>query len=108
MNQLTEAQAKDAFSEVYGAVTGQILAAAIDARMGAVGASVNEAAWHPHDMVRVGDGADGLFWDHSAEGDGRYISTPDFEDGYEYMIRFEGLTFGGNGGSYLMLKGWVE
>ncbi|BAQ67807.1 UDP-glucose-4-epimerase [Rhodovulum sulfidophilum] len=61
VNQLTEAQASDPTGTEFGAISGAQIAAAVDARNGAVGAPVNEAAWHPYDMVRVGDGADGLF-----------------------------------------------
>ncbi|MBL3611389.1 hypothetical protein JMM60_22030 [Rhodovulum sulfidophilum] len=87
VNQLTEAQAKDALSEIYGAVTGQILAAAIDARVRATGAPVNEAVWHPHDAARVGDGATGVIWDYAMNGNsGQYIETPELSPG-EYGYR---------------------
>jgi len=88
VNQLTEAQAKDAFSDIYGAVTGQILAAAIDARVRATGAPVNEAVWHPYDAARVGDGATGVIWDHAMNGNsGQYIETPELSPGeYEYRL----------------------
>ncbi|MBL3564365.1 hypothetical protein JMM59_04980 [Rhodovulum sulfidophilum] len=108
VNQLTEAQAKDAFSDIYGAVTGQILAAAIDARVRATGAPVNEAVWHPYDMVRVGDGADGLFWDHSLTGNQRYVQTPAFEDGYEYMLKIEGMEWDGFGTKRPTVRGYVD
>ncbi|MCW2305365.1 hypothetical protein M2324_003787 [Rhodovulum sulfidophilum] len=108
VNQLTEAQAKDALSDIYGAVTGQILAAAIDARVRATGAPVNEAVWHPYDMVRVGDGADGLFWDHSLTGNQRYVQTPAFEDGYEYMLRIMGMEWHGYGNKRPTIKGFIE
>ncbi|MBL3587776.1 hypothetical protein JMM61_20935 [Rhodovulum sulfidophilum] len=108
VNRLTEAQATDPTGTEFGATSGAQIAAAVDARMGAVGTPVNEAAWHPYDMVRVGDGADGLFWDRSVDGDGQYIMTPDFEDGYEYMVRVEGVSFGGSGTYGLVIKGWID
>lgn len=51
------------------------------------------AGWHPYDMVDAGDGADGLIYDHSVDGDVASITTADFVAGNEYAILFEGLKF---------------
>ncbi|NDK37167.1 hypothetical protein, partial [Rhodovulum sulfidophilum] len=88
VNQLTEAQAKDAFSDIYGAVTGAILRAAILAH--APDAVI--PGWHPFDMVRPGDGATGLIWSYDKAGSIQNVETPEFEDGYEYALVFEAVA----------------
>jgi hypothetical protein len=50
------------------------------------GAPVVFAGWHPVDKVSVGDGKDGLIYDHAVTGTVSSVVTPDFEDGYEYKI----------------------
>ena len=57
----------------------------------ATGAPVVVAGWHPYDMVNIGDGADGVFYDFAVHGTQATITTPDFADGYEYAIRFADL-----------------
>ncbi|MBL3611191.1 hypothetical protein [Rhodovulum sulfidophilum] len=86
--QLTLAQAKDALSDIYGAVTGQILRAAILAH--APDAVI--PGWHPFDMLRPGDGATGLIWSYDKEGSIQNVETPEFEDGYEYALVFEAVA----------------
>lgn len=54
-------------------------------------APVVVAGWHPYDMVAVGDGATGVFYDFAVHGTQATITTPDFADGYEYAIRFADL-----------------
>ena len=54
--------------------------------------------WHPYDMVTAGDGNDGVFWDHSIDGDivtPSWEETPSFSDGYDYAILGVGLSAGG-------------
>ena len=57
----------------------------------ATGAPVVVAGWHPYDMVKIGDGNDGVFYDFAVHGTQATITTPDFADGYEYAIRFADL-----------------
>ena len=57
----------------------------------ATGAPVVVAGWHPYDMVKIGDGNDGVFYDFAVHGTQATITTPDFADGYEYAIRFANL-----------------
>lgn len=55
--------------------------------------------WHPYDMVTAGDGNDGVFWDHSIDGDivtPNWKETPSFNDGYDYAILGVGLSSGGS------------
>lgn len=55
---------------------------------GSTNAPVNQTQWHPYDMVLVGDGNDGKFYDFAVDGASSAIETPAFADGYEYAIRF--------------------
>lgn len=59
---------------------------------GATGAPVLSAAWHPFDMVNVGDGATGVIYDFAVNGAQASVTTPTFEDGYDYLIRWIGLS----------------
>lgn len=56
-----------------------------------------EASWHPYDMTSLGDGSDGKFYDYSVDGAVANFVTPDFEDGYEYAIKLDGLSFVNDG-----------
>lgn len=58
---------------------------------GATGAPVNQAAWHPFDMVNVGDGATGKIYDFATDG-ARASVTATFADGYDYLIRLVNLS----------------
>lgn len=62
---------------------------AIVARMG------YEFSWHPYDMTEIDDGADGLFYDHSVDGDQSSVETPEFEDGYEYRLVLSNVSHSG-------------
>lgn len=59
---------------------------------GSSGAPVVATGWHPYDMVSVGDGNDGLIYDHSVDGATTTVTSPTLEDGYEYMIRLDGIV----------------
>jgi hypothetical protein len=61
---------------------------------GEAGAPITGAGWHPYDAVDVGDGATGLIYDSAVNGSVASITTPDFEDGYEYAAHWNGLTLG--------------
>jgi hypothetical protein len=58
----------------------------------ATGAPVVQAGWHPYDKVTVGDGKTGLIYDFAVNGLQANVTTPDFEDGYEYRIIGHVLT----------------
>lgn len=62
------------------------------------GAPVQAGVWHPYNMVTVGDGADGKFYDFDDDGVQASIETPNFEDGYEYRIIGKGLNKNGGTG----------
>lgn len=59
---------------------------------GAVGAPYIAAGWHPYDGVTIGDGADGVIYDFDVDGAVASVQTPDFVDGYEYLILFKSLN----------------
>ena len=63
---------------------------------GAPGAPPVQAGWHPYDMVAIGDGTDGEIYDFSVDGALSTVTSPNFEDGYEYRFIFDGL--GAEGG----------
>lgn len=67
------------------------------------GAPVNQAMWHPYDMVTVGDGNDGLFYDQSVDGTVASVETPDFEDGYEYRVLGDNLDTSNTSGHSLQV-----
>ncbi|MBL3576020.1 hypothetical protein JMK10_02610 [Rhodovulum sulfidophilum] len=88
VNHLTEAQAKDALSDIYGAVTGAILRAAILAHA----PDAVSPGWHTFDMLRPGDGATGLIWSYDKAGSIQNVEKPEFEYGYEYALVFEAVA----------------
>lgn len=49
-------------------------------------------AWHAYDSTYVGDGSTGVFYDHSTDGTVASVTTPTFEDGYEYMLRLVSIS----------------
>lgn len=52
----------------------------------ASGSPINVMGWHPVDKVTVGDGKDGLLFSHATSGTQANVTSPNFEDGYEYRI----------------------
>lgn len=61
---------------------------------------VNQWAWHLYDMFEVGDGNDGVIWDHSSDGTSATIETPTFSAGFEYKLYLENLSSGGNSATF--------
>jgi hypothetical protein len=76
----------DADSPVTATLVGALANNPTAIAEGATGAPINQTGWHPYDAVMVGDGADGVFYDHSVDGSQSSVETPDFEDGYEYRV----------------------
>lgn len=62
---------------------------------GAAGAPYVAAGWHPYDGVTIGDGATGIIYDFAVHGAVASVTTPDFEDGYEYRLDFDSVVCGG-------------
>lgn len=62
---------------------------------GANGSPYTAAGWHPYDGVTIGDGADGVIYDFAVDGAVNSVTSPNFVDGYEYQLHFEGLNTAG-------------
>lgn len=60
---------------------------------GASGAPLIRAGWHPYNKVNVGDANDGKYYDFTINGSIGDVVTPTFEDGYDYLINWEGVSF---------------
>lgn len=71
---------------------------------GEPGAPVVVAGWHPYDMVEVGDGNDGAFYDAAVDGSVTTVYSPSFETGYEYAIYSVDLVLSSSFGPDI----WVE
>lgn len=72
------------------------------------GAPVVQAGWHPYDKVTVGDGKTGLIYDFAVNGLQANVTTPDFEDGYEYRIIGHVLTSSVSTAVRLNINGYFE
>ena len=55
-------------------------------------APVVRAHWHPYNMVTNGDGSTGLIYNSAVDGSVATVTTPDFVDGYEYMMELIGVN----------------
>lgn len=75
---------------------------------GSTSAPVVAAGWHPYDMVNIGDGATGKFYDFAVDGAVASHETPDFADGYEYMVLFDGISTSGVAGGDLRVEMYQE
>ena len=64
----------------------------IAAREGAVNSPYEASGWHPYDGVTIGDGVTGIIYDFAVHGAVTSVTTPDFEDGYEYRLDFDGVV----------------
>lgn len=56
------------------------------------GAPVPHAGWHPYNMVEIGDGNDGVYYDNAVDGNQGDIDTPLLEDGFEYAILMRNIS----------------
>jgi hypothetical protein len=72
------------------------------------GAPYNQAVWHPYDGVTVGDGNDGLIFDHAVDGDTAAFVSPDWEDGYKYRFRLVGVGHAVSGSENLEVEPYFE
>lgn len=67
----------------------------IAAREGAVNSPYERSGWHPYNGVTIGDGATGVIYDFAVHGAVASVVSPDFEDGYEYMLVMSGIDSSG-------------
>jgi hypothetical protein len=67
-------------------------------------APVNAACWHPYNKVTYGDANTGLIWTGGVDPDitnSVFKETPNWQDRYEYRLRFEGITALASGGLFM-------
>lgn len=66
---------------------------------GTDGAPIQRVGWQPYDAVEYGDGNDGAIYDSSIDGSVSVITTPTYENGWEYklVISILGLSNTANG-----------
>lgn len=54
-------------------------------------APVNTAAWHAYNKVLNNDANTGVIWSFAVNGAVAAVTTPDFVDGFEYMLFFDSV-----------------
>lgn len=59
---------------------------------GAAGAPYAQVGWHPYNSLAVGDANTGVIYDFAVNGAVSSIISPDFIDGYEYRMIYQGLA----------------
>jgi hypothetical protein len=57
-------------------------------------APTNHAAWHPYNRFAAGSTNTGRIYNFGTDGAVSTVITPDYVDGYEYRIRFNGVQPG--------------
>lgn len=55
-------------------------------------APVNQTAWHPYNKVTVNDANTGIIYNFPTDGAVATVTSPDFQDGYEYAFMFADLA----------------
>lgn len=60
-------------------------------------APVNQTHWHPYNKVTNGDANTGLIYDFGVSGAVANVTTPNFVDGYEYRLIYDGISGSGTG-----------
>jgi hypothetical protein len=66
------------------------------------------ATWHPYNKTTIGDANTGLIYDFSVTGAVATLETPNFADGYDYMIVVNETSHNGGGTSYLQMELYRE
>lgn len=62
------------------------------AAVGDANAPITRAGWHPYNAIDVDDGADGEIYDGAVDGSVSSVSSPAFEDGYDYAFILDAVT----------------
>lgn len=75
---------------------------------GSANSPVLSVGWHPYDMVTVGDGNDGTIYDFAVDGAVASVETPNFADGYEYLIFMDGISHSSGAAQNLQLDLYKE
>lgn len=55
------------------------------------------SVWHPYNKTTIGDANTGLIYDYGVSGAVSSVVTPDFADGWEYMIVYNDLSHDSGG-----------
>lgn len=63
----------------------------------ATGAPIPPGIWVPYDMEAIGDGADGLIYDHAVDGTVASVSSPTFVVGWDYFFYAADVSHDGGG-----------
>jgi hypothetical protein len=80
-----------------------------DLLMGALRDNSLKSGWHPYNKARIGDANTGVIYDFAIDGTVATLVTPDFEDGYEYMIVVNELSHNsGTTPTYLQMELYRE
>jgi hypothetical protein len=65
-------------------------------------APVNQACWHPYDMIVANDGASGVFYNDTVTAS---IATPTMVAGYDYAFRGVGLSHNNGASQSFLING---
>lgn len=60
------------------------------------------SVWHPYNKTTIGDANTGLIYDYGVSGAVSSVVTPDFADGWEYMIVYNDLSAGSGSPPYML------
>src|SRR5574343_19671 len=67
------------------------------------------SVWHPYNKTTIGDANTGLIYDYGVSGAVSSVVTPDFADGWEYMIVYNDLSHdSGSSPVYLQVELYRE
>lgn len=55
------------------------------------GSPILGSGWHPYNSTEVGDASTGRIWSFAVDGAVASVTSPDFEDGFEYRFRIDSL-----------------
>jgi hypothetical protein len=75
---------------------------------GATSSPITRAAWHPYNKITVGDANTGIIYSFPTNGALATVTSPDFEDGYEYAFLIDQIKPSGGAGSTLGLNLYRE
>ena len=75
---------------------------------GATSSPITRAGWHPYNKITVGDANTGVIYSFPTNGTLATVTTPDFEDGYEYAFLVDQIRPAGGAGSNLSINLYRE
>lgn len=75
---------------------------------GATSSPITRAGWHPYNRITVGDSNTGVIYSFPTNGTLATVTSPDFEDGYEYAFFIDQLKPAGGAGSPININLYRE